>query len=298
MDDGKYNQEHEVTFSEKRWYEKFLEFCKFLPFEAPVFAAVCVSLWGLSEIITGAIGEKLTLSQFAGPILGIGFVVALTKAFYRYCSYVPIPLQNESITTQKIYRHQECGWQFAMARQMLAERLASTEASLNRIERGAEFVEPIITDLSDYIEWLQKRPTTFLRLSHSISVICTSDIPITLASPGDDNALSLIVAEIDSLSSLYEKLNNQELSCHERIPPKPLEHLHSMTYGWTKTIRAGVHQFLEILEKLANIDRTELIAGTVQLPTFGFVFESPPALERFNEALEEFDFSSLAIPEY
>lgn len=49
MDNGKYSEQHEVTFSEKRWHEKLLDFIKFLPHEVPVFIAVSISLWGFSE---------------------------------------------------------------------------------------------------------------------------------------------------------------------------------------------------------------------------------------------------------
>ena len=292
MEEGKYSETHEVTYSETRWYEKTYEFLRFLPHETPVFIATSLSMWGVSEILVAITGGQLSVGEFAGPTLLVAFAVALLRAFNRYTAYVPDPLKNESKVTKAIYRKQKCGWQFAMGRQMLSERIARTEASLERIRRSAEYVEPKLVELSDYLDWLKTRPTAFLRLSRSICILCTEDIPNVLANPKSEESLSLIVIEIDALAGLYERLKEQELSCYEIVPPQSLEQLHELTHGWSETIRAGVNQFLGILSKLASINRRELIAGTVSLPSFSIVFESPPAVEKFTEALNNVDFTT------
>ncbi len=294
MNDRRYNESHTVTFSEKVWYERMLDYLRFLPKEFPLIVAVSLSLWSFSEIINAATNSPPLDAAIAQPILAISLAAALVRAYYAYRSYVPTVLLTESEVTQAIYRQQKCGWNFAMARQMLSERIARSEASLERIERGAEYVDPKILGLDDYLAWLRRRPEVFQNLARTVATICTSDLPGVIATTKLEADLSRLIFEVDALAGVYDRMRAQELSSHEIVPPEPFEKIHSLTHGWTVTIRDGVGQFLDILDAVAKLDRKALIAGTLETPSFVFTFESPKAVEQFSEALTSIGGNSKA----
>jgi len=159
-DDGKYHGEHTVTFSQTSWTERLRKFPPYLPREIPLFATVVISFWGVAKVLSQLGGEALSLKNLAAPAFVTAFVVAVYKAIQKFRAYVPESLASESKATQSIFRKGKCGWQFALALQMLKERIESYDRTLVRVESGAYFVYPKHLDNSEYIDWLKERPTS------------------------------------------------------------------------------------------------------------------------------------------
>lgn len=279
---------HNITFTEKSWYEFILDYAKRLPAEVNFFITTTISLWAISEIIMTVTKNRLPIQYFAFPVISLALFVSIYKAILAQNKYIPESLKTESIKIQKIFRKQKWGWQAAIVMQMLLERIEKTEATLERIKRGTEFIQPTKMDYEDYIAWLLLRPEVIRRLEHSVTQICTKDLPMVLATTKSEDDLKSLRNEIEALAKMYEFAKNVELDCHAIIPPEGFEYLHEMTQGWTDTIRSGVHQFVKILDELAHIDGKQLKAGNSTPPTFEITIDAPKNLDAFNKALRKF----------
>jgi hypothetical protein len=298
MEDGLHSGQHSIEFTEKRWYESALDFLRFLPGEAPTFAALVVSLWAISEVVMAAAGNRVPVATLAASVLAIAAMAAGLKAYGRFRRYVPKTLQPESSQVQHIFRKQRCGWQLALTRQMLIDRIARSEIELDRVSRGAAFVYPRHLSGWEYFSWLTSRPEAIQRLVHSVAALCTQDLPAVVAGVRDEGALGRLQVEVDALAALYEHAKNFEIECHEIVPPEPFDDVHKMTHGWTQTIRNGVEEFLRVLSQLASLDPKAIEAGEIQLPSFNIVFEAPDNLDEFCRKLDLIEASTVLENEH
>lgn len=289
MDDGQYSGAHNIEFTEKRWYEAALEYLKFLPSEAPTFAALVISLWALAEVIMAAVGNRAPVANFAAPILTVSVIAISFKAYIRFKNYVPATLKSESPQVKQIFRKQRCGWNMAITRQMLDDRISRAEIELERVMRGAAFILPTHLNGREYFSWLVSRPDTIKRLLRSVSVLCTHDLPNIVGDVKDEGGLSRLQVEVDALAALYLHLKDFEIDCHKVMPPEPFEEVHEMTHGWTEPIRRGVDEFLTVLEQLASLDAKSIKEGTLEPPSFEIKFEAPENLEGFCRRIDLID---------
>lgn len=293
MEDGLHSGEHNIQFTEKRWYEAVLDFFRFLPAEAPTFATLVVTLWALAEVIMAAAGNRAPVVTFAISVLVIAAMVTGLRAYGRFKNYVPTALQSEAVQVQQIFRKQRCGWQLALTRLMLNNRISSAEIELDRVIRGAAFIPPQQLKSPEYFSWLTSRPEAIQRLVHSVAVLCTQDLPGVVAGVRDEGGLARLKVEVDALAALYSHAKDFEIECHEIVPPEPFEDAHKMTHGWTQTIRSGVAEFLTILDKLASLDAKALQAGTIEPPSFNITFDAPDNLDEFSRRLELVEVSAV-----
>lgn len=276
---------HIITFTEKTWYEFSWEYIKKLPGTFNVFITTVLSLWAIAKILMVVTKNRVPIGYFAFPVMLLALVFSMHKAYLAQRQYVPDSLKNESINTQRIYRKQKCGWHAAIAMQMLTERIQSAEATLDRIKRGTEFIYPREMDYEEYMAWLRIRPEVMLRLIQSVKLLCTRDLPSILATTKSENDLKYLCNEIEALANMYNLAKNIELEYHEIIPPEEFKHVHEMTYGWTDSIRKGVRDFIEILDKLANINRKDIKSGNISAPSFEIIFDAPKNIDEFCKRL-------------
>lgn len=292
-DDGIYSEEHTVSFSEKRWYEHLRDFGRFLPGEIVAFITLVISLWGVTEVMAQIVNNPVPLKDLVLPVLAVSSIVITYKAYSKYRSYVPDLLRDESKIVQQIFWKQKCGWQFALARQMMRERIQEHESTLARIESGAEFIPPKTIPSDGYLAWLNKRPETVIRLIRSVAIQCTSELPRCLAQASSEEHLGEVKRRVLALVNLYEQAKDFEMECHQIVPPEAFANVHEMTYGWTEPIREGVQEFMRILEKLSSIDVKMLKAGAVEPPSFSIMFEPPSNLDEFCKRLGETDSAQI-----
>lgn len=286
-DDGEFHGQHTVSFTQTSWIDRIRRFLPYLPKEIPLFATVVISFWGIAEVLSELGGETLSLANLAAPALITALVVTAYKAIQKFRAYVPEHLALESKVTQSIFRKGRCGWQFALARQMLKERTDNFDRTLRRVQNGAHFVYPRQLDTPEYLAWLKERPEVLTRLIRAVAVQCVSEIPSILATTRDEKSLSALGDSVDQLSALYKETVDFELQSHGTHPPSELGEVHKMIYGWSGPIRLGIQEFLDVLKSVSEVGAKDLKQGAVVPPSFEIKFESPPNIDEFIRRLGE-----------
>lgn len=274
-DNDHYTGSHTFEFTEKAWYEHIWEYCKGIPNELITFATVVVSIWAVAEVVMMASDERVPLDELAIPILVVAFAVVFYRTYVTKRDYVPDALAGESEATKSIFRKQKCGWNSALAKRMLEDRIRETDAAMDRIDKGSEFIAPTHMNYDDYVAWLQTRPELMLRMVRSAALLCTQELPVAIGSTKGENDLAALKREVLALAAMCESAKDVEVEWHGVVPPEEFANVHEMVYGWTNPIRNGVRSFLEVLNSLAKIDRREIKKGTASPPSFNIVFEKP-----------------------
>lgn len=294
MSEGIHTGEHTITFTEKDHWEKLKDFSQFIPREFATFSSVAASSWALAEVFIAVFENRPSLVSLVIPVAAIAAVVTLYKAYFSYSSYVPDALASESTNAQIIYRQQRFGWQWALAKEMLENRIQGSSSELKRIRRGAEFVEPRRLTHSEYFAWVRIRPEAISRLLTAVTIQCTGDLPAAIGSTKHEADLLKLKLEIEALANFYRTATRFELDCHAIVAPEEFEQLHEMSHGWTDTIREGINQFMGIVSKLAELDKRQVKEG-IDPPEFEIKFDSPENIEEFNVRLHRVDPSVLEI---
>jgi len=266
-----------------------MDYLRYLAREIPVFSTVVISFWGVSEVLEAIAGSSIELTDFAVPAVATALVVAAYKAYQKHRSYVPDALASESRGSRIIYWQRRPGWQFALARQMLIERITASDRVIDRISAGAQYVPPRYLDNTQYLVWLRERPEILLRLIKSVALQCTSDFPRALAAVKGESRLQEIKDAISDLAVLYRETSDFALECRAVLPPDAAGEIHELVYRWPDPIRRGMHELLEVLASLANFDYESLKNGARPDLSFSIKFEAPESIPEFCRRLESDD---------
>jgi hypothetical protein len=293
-EEEKYAERHSFTFTEVTWYERFWKFSSYLPKQIPIFAAVTASFWGVSEVLAEVSGEVLLLKDLAIPVLLTALAVAIFRAFNAYAGYVPDVLASESKAANDVYRRGKSGWQFALAREMLLQRLSELDRTQSRVESGSQFIRPVQMSGAGYLEWLQGRPELLIRLVRAIAVQCTAELPRVIGATQSEEDLPPLKSAIQQLAVLYEETVKFELEVRGVVPPDDLRRIHQMTFGWSSPARKGMLKFLEVLEAISKLNVKQVISGNNSMPDFGIEFLLPERLNEFIDALDTVELSSFS----
>ena len=285
-EDGLYAGSHQFTFSEKNWRESGREFLRFLYGELSAFGATALGLWGLAGVLAAATNERVLIERLATPVLLGALAVAMYRAYRARVTHVPEALASENSTVHRIFRRQRCGWNAALARAMLVDRIDGTEATLQRIKLGAEYVTPRRVERQEYVDWLRTRPESMQRLVRAAMVLVTEILPGVIGRTTEEADLADLKDESDALARVYGSARDLEIECFRLVPPEEFAAIHEMTHGWTDTIRKSVREFCEILENLEAVDRKRLLKGDVPSPNFSITVGAPENMEEFNRRLE------------
>ncbi|HET7161323.1 MAG TPA: hypothetical protein VFI32_01440 [Rhodanobacteraceae bacterium] len=282
---GDYEERHTVKFIETRWHDRLRKFLPFLPKEIPLFAAVTISFWGVAEVLSQIGGEVLSLRNLAIPALATALSAAVYKAIKKFRAHVPESLSTESKASQSIYRKGKRGWQFALALQMLEERINSSDLSLQRIESGASFIAPQHLDEMEYVDWIKRRPEILIRLLRAVAIQSTHELPTILSDPSSKNFLIDLKDSIIQLASLYKETVDFELKSRSVSPPDNFEKAHAMIYGWSGAIRNGIREFLGVLKQISVLDPNDPKNRESVPPSFAIEFKSPANIDAFIQEL-------------
>lgn len=285
-DDGIYDAQHSVKLSEITWLERLRKITARLPDQAPLFAAVTISFWGVAEVISQIGGESLSLRNLALPALATAVSVAVYKAVQAHLRHVPDALAGESSAAVSAFRRGKPAWQFHMAREMLLQRIATVDRRLERIKSGAEFIRPQHLSPPDYLSWLQKRPELLQRLIRAVAVQCTQDLPRILATTTDETTLFDVKDAVEQLALLYEEAARLELEVRGIKPPEHLATVHRLMLDWSDPIRDGIAKFLGVLEAISKVDVRSSVSGSRKLPDFSISFDSPENVAALGRELQ------------
>lgn len=285
---GLYEGGHMMRFTEKRLHERLIEYYKLFKEDAADIFPLTAALWGFLYVLVEAMDNKVSIGGLALPVIITAVLVLLYKVWLKYKNYTPEVLHEESEAAKIIYRKQNCGWQFALAEQMLIDKISIIDLTLQRIKKGVEFIEPVNMTADEYYNWLELRPEALKRLNHVVMVQCTDEIPALLGDMDDsETKLRELKIKVSALIRLYEHTMKYEAECFQIVPREPFVDLHKMTYGWTEPIQRAINEFMEILHSLASIDRNLLKAGKVQPPHFNIIVRAPENIEEFSKRLDD-----------
>jgi hypothetical protein len=287
MSDGLYSGDHEFTFTELRWYERILPVLLALKSEIPSFLASLVALWGVSELVMVAADNRISIQSIAYPVLLVAITVSLYRGIAKYNSYVPDSLLSAGKTSQSIFRQQRCGWQFALASEMLSDEINRTDKVLYKLRRGVQFLEPMYMKEEEYVDWLREQPELLLRLVRAAAYSCTNELPRILSNTKSETDIEKLKQGVEGLLSLYKSIETFERRCHQVMPSEKYEDIHTMILDWANPIKDGIHEFAGILAGLSRIDRDAIKLGEVPNTTFRIKFANPSNIDDFIVKVDE-----------
>ncbi len=287
-ENGIYQGDHVMRFTERKWYEYIKEYGKRLKEEAPHILPLTGTLWGFAYILAEALDGQASIGSLALPVIITALLAVLYKAWLKLKTYTPEALQDEIEAAKTIYRKQKCGWQFALAEQMLANKIENIDLTLKRIRKGSEFIEPVYMTAEEYYNWLKLRPAALKKLMHATMIQCTDEIPAMLSDLDDsETKLKELKIRLTALVQLYEHTVRYETECYQIVPQEPFIDLHEMTFGWTEPIQRSINEFMGVLHSLATIDRRLLMAGKVQPAKFNIIVKAPENTGDFCRKLDD-----------
>lgn len=98
--------------------------------------------------------------------------------------------------------------------------------------------------------------------------------------------------QIDALALPYRRTADFERDCHAVLAPEHFRNLHEMQFGWTDTIRKGIHEFCDIGDELSHLNKQILkdaASGKKPLPPFNITFEPPTNVGEYVSSLAQIE---------
>jgi hypothetical protein len=281
-------KEHSLTFSYKTIFEHFLCFIKLLPKQLPKIATLFISIWAISEIILFEDNNKLHIILV--PSIIIVIVMALYDNLQQYLKTSPDILLSESKKARKLFFHQKLGWQYAIAKEMLENRIIELELSLIRIRQNAEYIVPNFISDDDFIIFIKLQPENILRLIEAAKIACVHFLPnaISTMKKGEEIELNFLLKEINNVAMIYSHAINYERSIYAIKPSEEFEAIHELMKGWTDPIRDGINQFINLLEKLSTLKRKDLKNLKNTITEVKITFSPPKNIDDFQKSIDAY----------
>ncbi|NQT20907.1 MAG: hypothetical protein HQ592_14465 [Planctomycetes bacterium] len=213
------------------------------------------------------------LALFASSLFG-----AIAWQVYRYVNLCPPGLEGTSRKARRIAHLQRPKWEFALAKALLAERVAPIDRECGDLLDGNVFVlatKP--RDFMDYFRWLQSRTDNLSRMLEAAKFLLLHQLPSSMQSSAESHALpDRILAAVDAVARFYRETVEFERSSHAIIPPDDFVKLHRLQLGWAEPIRGGVLQMFRFLHRMCELDPDK--EETVQ---FTIEFKEPPNVDEY-----------------
>jgi hypothetical protein len=279
------SKEHTLTFSYKSVFDHLLEVIKLYPKQIPQAVLVFITIWAVADIFL--LEDKSNLKDVILPAILIAILVSIYNCIKKYRNTSSELLQKESHVIKKMFFKQKLGWQYAIAKEMIKNRVYESEFTLIRIRQKAEYIIPQrITD-DDFIEFVKIQPENVIRLINAVKTACITFLPnaLSIQRKGNDVELVILIKEIDNLAKLYIHAVDYERSIHELVPSDNYFEVHEYMKGWTDPIRDGINQFMALLDELSGMKRKDLKNLKGIIKKYEIVFEAPQNIDLFNEAI-------------
>ncbi len=281
-----YQEKHTLSFSEKNLRETAVEIATHtFPNEIPTFFALLISTLGVSEVITKNL-PNITFIDYLVPATAISLAAAFYKGFTSYLKHIPAELAPEGELVQKLYRKKKIGWQYAIALEMINNRIETHEKSIARIVRGSEYLKPIKLNAPEYMNWAQERPERIIRLVKAVTTQFVHELPKYISGLDETVRPSEFKIQIDYIGELYREIRDFEAESHQIVPPKSFETAHELGHNWSSTLRKAASQFISILEQLKDLDKDSLKKGTANVPHTSVTIDPIGYLEDYLKELE------------
>jgi len=201
--------------------------------------------------VTSLLGISYTGLAVFGSLAGMSLVVAAVYTGYRYSTSVPPGFEGELSSIQSVVRWKRPKWEYGLALLLLQDRLSRTDRQLRDLVEGRRYVGATEPDDADsYVAWLRLRPQNLTRMVEVAKQLLVYDLPRVLDSLSSGEASPVSIAEcVDAISDLYVETLNFELESRRVLPPEGFDGVHRIQNGWSQTIRDGIRQVTDFLER-------------------------------------------------
>ncbi len=281
--------EHRVKYAVKTWNEHLISYWSYFTKEGATLISTWLAGIAVTEFLVALSGSRPPWIAVIVPVAGVGILAAGFRAFQRYRSYVSPALLDESQKSKDIAWNQRFGWQWNLAHELLTQRLRASDAALDRLRRGSQFVEPIKLPANEYWGWLIGRTGRLTRLADAVKVQVVTDLMGSIGKITDEEGIADMMVEIESLTSQYLLTVKFEEECHAMVPPEGFSSVHEVSYAWTDTIRDFMNEFLGVCQSLADMNRRALRKGQIEPPSFTLKMAAPANIDEFIRRLERID---------
>jgi hypothetical protein len=288
QDDEADNVRAEVTgrFSYKNWREHAKCILAHWPAMLLTSAAVFGTVWGLVEASSYLAGKNLQgrLSYLLAVVVAVASAVG--RSVFVYIHDCPEGLENESSRARRIAQIQRPKWEYALARQLLRDKLTRLDTELADILSGRVYV-PIETRMSleDYVQWLELRSPNALRMVGVVKQVAITDFAEAVVSREEQAARPAgILNAIDRIRDVYAETVAFERAGRSVDPPPGFETVHALQFGWTEPIRNGIQQLFGFLDHVLHLDPTD--KSVVQ---YTITFDEPANVASFCQELNRLE---------
>jgi len=226
----------------------------------PSLLLTALAVFGALWTVVAASSYFLDVSLRGWGLFAITIALALSsascRAIYAYHHGCPEGLEDESSAARRIAQIQRPKWEFHLARRLLDDKLRGLDRELKDIIERRVFI-PIDRRLSatDYMDWVETRPESALRMIDGTQQLLVVDFPLAIASqkgrPADPSA---ILSVVNRIRDLYAESVAFERATHAVAPPNAFQAAHALQVGWTDPIRNGVQQLLQFLDTVLTLD--------------------------------------------
>ncbi|MPQ76134.1 hypothetical protein [Hydrogenovibrio sp. JE_KL2] len=275
------------------WYQKLIEFIKQQWKKISLYLLSWFSVLWLTVEVLNFFYPKISLNSHIVllGILAVSFLVAVVHSFLEYKRHIPLGLENESIQVHKIVRVKKPFWEYALAYELLRERIEFIDQALDDVLNNRVHIKiSRVMDIEEYMQWLVTRPENLIKMVEVSKTLLISDL-VQAIHPDEGREVNYtdVIRVADLIKDLYTNLYEFEIEGRTIQVPDGFEFVHQIQSGWATVIRDAFHQMLEVLLTVSRRDKGDLspINGTI-------TFEEPPKIQEYHDELERLccDFRS------
>lgn len=220
--------------------------------------------------------------------LGVASFGAIIKCIHIYRNTAPNDLMHESTKIKKIAFSKKPYWEYAIAYELIKSRIQNIDRKLEDLisSRVHIKIQKIMTR-SQYIEWLQLRPSNLTGIIHVAKQLLIFDLIDAIhADESKEVDYKNLIRIVDLIKNLYESAYNFEVEGREIQIPDGFEVIHEIQADWIMVVREGFHQMLDILQTVAARKKGDFspLSETI-------VFRALPRLDDFCNEIKRIELN-------
>lgn len=241
-------------------------------------------LWGIVEAASFFYPNlNLKSLYIVLPALGVCIFGALCRCIIDYRNIIPQGLEDESLAVHNIYRSRKPFWEYALAYELLKDRVEEIDQELDDVVNNRVHVKVTqIMDAQEYIQWINKRQENLLRIVESAKQLLIFDLATSLQSnDGEHLDFVKLVKVVDLIKALYRTSYDFHVESLSIKFPDIFALLHEIQGEWILVVQDGIRQMLEILHSVATRKKDDFspVEATI-------TFQPPPRADEFCQELD------------
>lgn len=247
------------------------------------FGGAAGLFWFGTEIV-----ERYARVEFGGIghfLIG-GFtclIVALVAAARRYLSGSPREFAAESRRVRRLLQLQPQGWPYALAAELLDDRVRAAIDELDDTVAGRVFCTPRrFRSVQEYAGWAINLTRQWQELVAVAEQLLVVDLASACASHLDPiRRAERIRRVVERIADVVWRAVEIEKECRGAVPPSPFEHMGELQRGWSRVILSATEQTPAVFRRASRLRHDDESRSE-----FTIVFETPTNLDIFAREVE------------